>query len=46
MIPLEFAAMNVSYEYGDFPAWPSQRELLSCKFAGFCPEAEIRENVD
>ena len=42
MIRREYAAMNVSYEYGDFPARPSQRECLSCKFAEVCPEAEIR----
>jgi len=39
MIPREFAAMNASYEYGDFPARPSQRECLSCRFAEVCPEA-------
>jgi CRISPR/Cas system-associated exonuclease Cas4 (RecB family) len=39
MIRREFAAMNASYEYGDFPARPSQRECLSCKFAEVCPEA-------
>jgi CRISPR/Cas system-associated exonuclease Cas4 (RecB family) len=41
MIPREFAAMNASYEYGDFPARPSQRECLSCKFAEVCPETAI-----
>ena len=41
MIPREFAAMNASYEYGDFPARPSQRECLSCKFAEVCPEAKV-----
>ncbi|MFZ1127737.1 RecB family exonuclease [Methanoregula sp.] len=35
----EFAAINASYEYGDFPARPVQRECLSCKFAGVCPDA-------
>ena len=39
LIPREFAMMNASYEYGDFPARPSQRECLSCKFAEVCPEA-------
>jgi CRISPR/Cas system-associated exonuclease Cas4 (RecB family) len=38
MIPREFASMNASYEYGDFPARPSQRECLSCRFAEVCPE--------
>ncbi len=41
MIPKEFAAMNASYEYADFPARPSQRECLSCKFAEVCPDASI-----
>jgi CRISPR/Cas system-associated exonuclease Cas4 (RecB family) len=41
MIPREFASMNAGYEYGDFPARPSQRECLSCKFAEVCPEAAI-----
>jgi CRISPR/Cas system-associated exonuclease Cas4 (RecB family) len=41
MIPREFAAMNASYEYGDFPARPSQRECLSCRFAEVCPEAAV-----
>ncbi len=35
MIPREFAMMNASYEYGDFPARPSQRECLCYRFAGF-----------
>ena len=39
-ISMEFAAMNASYEYGDFPARPSQRECLSCRFAGVCPETK------
>jgi len=30
LIPREFAMMNASYEYGDFPARPLQRECLSC----------------
>jgi hypothetical protein len=38
MIPQEFTDMNTSYEYGDFPARPSQRECLGCKFAEVCPE--------
>ena len=41
MIPREFAEMNASYEYGDFPAQPSLRECLSCRFAEVCPEAGI-----
>jgi len=41
----EFAAMNASYEFGDFPARPSQRECMSCKFAEVCPEAAIKKNV-
>ncbi|MFA6226592.1 MAG: PD-(D/E)XK nuclease family protein [Methanoregula sp.] len=39
LIPREFAMMNASYEYGDFPARPSQRECLSCKFAEVCPDS-------
>jgi CRISPR/Cas system-associated exonuclease Cas4 (RecB family) len=39
LIVPEFAAMNASHEYGDFPARPSQRECLSCRFAEVCPEA-------
>lgn len=42
MISLEFAAMNASYEYGDFPARPSQRECMSCKFAEVCPDKVIK----
>ncbi len=42
MIPREFVAMNASYEYGDFPARPSQRECLSCKFAEVCPDTAIK----
>ncbi|MGA2699043.1 MAG: PD-(D/E)XK nuclease family protein [Methanoregula sp.] len=38
-IAREFAAMNASYEYGDFPARPAQRECMSCKFAEVCPKA-------
>jgi CRISPR/Cas system-associated exonuclease Cas4 (RecB family) len=41
MIPREFAAMNASYEYGNFPARPSQRECLSCRFARICTESKI-----
>lgn len=44
MIPKEFAAMNASYEYGDFPARPSQRECLSCKFADVCPDSADNKN--
>ncbi|MDO8871915.1 MAG: PD-(D/E)XK nuclease family protein [Methanoregula sp.] len=40
-IPREFAMMNASYEYGDFPARPSQRECLSCRFARVCPDSAI-----
>jgi len=36
----EFAIMNASYEYGDFPARPSQRECMSCKFAEVCPDSK------
>jgi hypothetical protein len=39
-IQREFAAMNASYEYGDFPARPSQRECMSCKFAEVCPDSK------
>ena len=41
MIPREFAMMNASYEYDDFPTRPSQRECLSCKFAMVCSERKI-----
>ena len=41
MIPREFAAMNASYEYGDFPARHSQSVCMCCKFARVCPEVEI-----
>ena len=40
-ISREFAMMNASYEYGDFPARPLQRECLSCKFAEVCPMAFV-----
>jgi hypothetical protein len=40
LIPREYAAMNASYEYGDFPTRPSQRECMSCKFSEVFPEAE------
>jgi len=43
LIPREFAMMNASYKYGDFPARPSQRECLSCKFAEVYPEAGIKK---
>ena len=39
----EFAAINASYQYGDFPARPSQRECLSCKFAEVCPDAALKK---
>ena len=42
-ITREFAAMNASYEYADFPARPFPRECLSCKFAEVCPEAAIQK---
>jgi CRISPR/Cas system-associated exonuclease Cas4 (RecB family) len=42
MIIREFETMNTSYEYGDFPARPSQRECRSCTFAEVCPETAIR----
>jgi len=41
MIPREFVTMNASYESGDFPATPSQRECMSCKFAEVCPETAV-----
>lgn len=41
LIVPEFAAMNASYEYGDFLPRPSQRECTSCRFAEVCPEAEV-----
>ncbi|HOX36212.1 MAG TPA: PD-(D/E)XK nuclease family protein [Methanoregulaceae archaeon] len=40
MIVPEFAAMNASYEFEDFPAKSSQRECLSCKFAEVCDRTE------
>jgi hypothetical protein len=40
-IPREFAEMNAGYEYRDFLAKPAQRECLSCKFAGVCPDAAV-----
>ena len=42
-IQWEFTAMNATHEYGDFPARPSQRECVSCKFAEVCPEATIKK---
>ena len=42
MISREFAAMNASFEYGDFPARPSQRECLSCKFTEDCSKTDDR----
>jgi CRISPR/Cas system-associated exonuclease Cas4 (RecB family) len=42
MIPAEFAAMNASYEYEDFPSKKSQRECLSCKFAEVCQDSSFR----
>jgi hypothetical protein len=44
LIAREFAEMNASYEYGDFPARPSQRECLSCKFAEVCPESCVKRS--
>ena len=44
MIPREFAAMNASYDYPDFPARPSQRECMSCKFAEVCPDSAIMKS--
>jgi hypothetical protein len=41
MIPREFAVMNASYEYGDFPDRHSQSVCMCCKFARVCPEVEI-----
>ena len=40
-IKTDFEAMNVSYEYEDFPARPLTRECLSCRFAEVCPDAGI-----
>jgi hypothetical protein len=37
----EFAAMNASYEFGDFPANPSARECMSCRFLEVCSDAGI-----
>jgi hypothetical protein len=39
MIQREFAAMNASYEYVDFPDRHSQSVCMCCKFARVCPEA-------
>lgn len=44
MIPREFAAMNASYSYDDFPARPTQRECMSCKFAEVCSDRKIEKN--
>lgn len=44
MILREFAAMNASYEYEDFPVRPSQRECLSCKFAEVCTDSIIKRS--
>jgi len=44
MIAREFAAMNASYEYGDFPVRPSQRECLSCKFAEVCTDSIVKRS--
>jgi RecB family exonuclease len=41
MIPKEFAKMNASHEYEDFPARPSQRECLGCRFAEVCTNSII-----
>ncbi|MHB8163219.1 MAG: RecB family exonuclease [Methanoregula sp.] len=45
MIKREFALMNASYEYGDFPARPNPRECISCRFTGICPEAAVVRTV-
>ena len=45
LILREFAAMNATYEYGDFPARPSQRECLSCRFAEVCPDTAITRKL-
>ncbi len=41
MIPGEFAEMNASYEYRDFPAKPVPKECLSCRFTTVCPETAV-----
>lgn len=38
-IKADFALMNASYEYGDFPARPRQAECMSCPFGGVCPDS-------
>jgi CRISPR/Cas system-associated exonuclease Cas4 (RecB family) len=38
----EHMAMNASYEFEDFPARPSQRECISCRFAEVCPDGIIK----
>lgn len=43
MIQKEFAAMNASYEFADFPAKPAERECRSCRFAGVCPDTTLRK---
>ena len=45
MISREFAAMNASYEYGNFPVRPSKRQCISCRFAEFCPESKSQNEL-
>jgi len=45
LITGEHAMMNASYVCEDFPARPSQRECMSCKFAEVCPEATIKKSA-
>jgi CRISPR/Cas system-associated exonuclease Cas4 (RecB family) len=40
-ITTDFEAMNISYEYEDFPPRPVLRECLSCRFAEVCSEARV-----
>ncbi|MDD5142397.1 PD-(D/E)XK nuclease family protein [Methanoregula sp.] len=45
LIQGEFAAMNASYEYENFPASPSARECMSCKFAEVCPDRTLKKEA-